>query len=117
MSLADELMLQLSSSKGGDAKQAMLIRSEPAGGLGVRLPCHWQPTSRGLHALLEGDHRTDMLFHVEWLLPRHRSRLTWLWNWLHGGFPVAISMTVQATDQTSAWRPCPSCLMISGAIQ
>ena len=42
---------------------------------------------------------------------------TWLWNWDHGGFPVAISMTVQATDQMSACRPWPSCLMISGAIQ
>ena len=30
---------------------------------------------------------------------------------------MAISMTVQATDQMSAWRPCPVCLMTSGAIQ
>lgn len=44
-------------------------------------------------------------------------RLTCLWNWLQGGFPVAISMTVQATDQMSACRPCPVCLMTSGAIQ
>lgn len=36
---------------------------------------------------------------------------------LQGGLPVAISMTVQATDQMSAWRPCPDCLMTSGAIQ
>ena len=42
---------------------------------------------------------------------------TWFWYWHHGGLPVAISMTVQPTDQTSAWRPCPACLMISGAIQ
>lgn len=33
----------------------------------------------------------------------------------HGGFPVAISTTVQPTLQMSAWRPCPVCLMTSGA--
>jgi hypothetical protein len=38
-------------------------------------------------------------------------------NWLQGGLPVAISMTVQATDQMSACRPWPDCLMTSGAIQ
>jgi hypothetical protein len=36
---------------------------------------------------------------------------------LHGGLPVAISMTVQARDQMSAGRPWPVCLMTSGAIQ
>lgn len=41
----------------------------------------------------------------------------WLLNWLQGGLPVAISMTVQATDQMSACRPCPVCLITSGAIQ
>ena len=46
-----------------------------------------------------------------------QGRRTWLWNWLHGGLPVAISMTVQATDQMSAWRPWPVCLITSGAIQ
>mmetsp|Transcript_6143 Transcript_6143/g.14823 ORF Transcript_6143/g.14823 Transcript_6143/m.14823 type:complete len:294 (+) Transcript_6143:792-1673(+) len=38
-------------------------------------------------------------------------------NSLQGGFPVAISMTVQPTDQMSAWRPWPVALITSGAIQ
>ncbi len=47
----------------------------------------------------------------------HKAVPTWLWNWLQGGLPVAISITVQATDQMSACRPWPVCLMTSGAIQ
>ena len=42
---------------------------------------------------------------------------TWLPYWLHGGRPVAISITVHATDQTSAPRPCPDWVITSGAIQ
>ena len=38
-------------------------------------------------------------------------------NSAHGGLPVAISMTVHPTDQMSAARPCPVCLITSGAIQ
>jgi hypothetical protein len=38
-------------------------------------------------------------------------------NPLHGGLPVAISITVHATDQMSACLPWPDCLMTSGAIQ
>ena len=34
----------------------------------------------------------------------------------HGRLAVAISMTVQPTLHTSARRPCPVCLMTSGAI-
>jgi hypothetical protein len=41
----------------------------------------------------------------------------WLSYCVQGGLPVSISMTVQPTDQMSAARPCPSCLMTSGAIQ
>jgi hypothetical protein len=43
---------------------------------------------------------------------------TWLvYCVLQGGRPVAISSTVQATDQRSAWRPCPVWVITSGAIQ
>ncbi len=35
----------------------------------------------------------------------------------HGGLPVAISSTVQPTDQMSAGMPWPCCLITSGAIQ
>lgn len=41
----------------------------------------------------------------------------WEYRLLHGGLPVAISITVQARDQMSAGRPWPVCLMTSGAIQ
>ena len=37
--------------------------------------------------------------------------------WDQGGLPVAISMTVQATDQMSAARPTPFWWITSGAIQ
>ena len=37
--------------------------------------------------------------------------------WAHGGLPVAISMTVQPTDQMSAALPTPVWWMTSGAIQ
>ena len=43
--------------------------------------------------------------------------LAWLLKAGHGGLPVSISRTVQATDQMSACRPAPVCLITSGAIQ
>ena len=41
----------------------------------------------------------------------------WLLKAGQGGLPVSISSTVQATDQMSACRPAPVCLITSGAIQ
>ena len=35
----------------------------------------------------------------------------------HGGTPVHICKTVQPTLQTSAFRPCPVCVMTSGAMK
>jgi hypothetical protein len=42
---------------------------------------------------------------------------TWVLQLLHGGLPVAISITTQPSDQISAGRPWPVCLITSGAIQ
>lgn len=44
-------------------------------------------------------------------------QLTCVLQLLQGGLPVAISITTHARDQMSAGRPCPVCLMTSGAIQ
>lgn len=66
-----------------------------------------------------------MRWHVK-MRSRHRAARhhapgclpTWLgYCVLQGGRPVAISSTVQATLHRSACRPCPVCVITSGAIQ
>lgn len=60
---------------------------------------------------------TQKLWSVRLQLFRHGIIITCDENCDQGGFPVAISIIVQPTDQISAIRPWPVCFITSGAIQ